>query len=300
MEDIDNNESKIEIDLHAFLKIIKAEKKIILIAIFLSVIIGSFYAIYYNSEPKFVAVGKIMPEVASKPTNGLGGLYEILKKYNSNSDVYNTDITRPELYGEIINTKAFFDYLISKKVETANTKEILFKTYCNTRLMPESVFHQNEKEFDKVGAYSYQEIIQKRIEISTSKNKVVSVSVEMPDQIVAAKIANYTIDYLIDFIIKYRTKKARQELLFVENLINNTPKEGLSKEVKSDLLASLVQMKIKIQEDTPVIQVLEYASIPVFKSNQSNIIIILPFMFLGLIIGIFAALFKNKTYKIFL
>lgn len=295
----DHDDRIIEIDFLIYFKIIKAEKNIILLTILISILIGGFYAIYSNSKPEFEAIGKIMPEVAIKPDNGLGGLYEVLKKYGSNTDMYNTDITRPEIYGEIINTKTFYDYLLLKNVKTVKGKKLLFKTYYYANLAPENSITEHEKNVDRKLEYFYQQNIQSRIKINNSKNNnVVSVYVKMPDPVVAANIANFTIDYLIEFITKYRTEKAHQELLFVEKLIDETLKTDISKEVKTNLLTSSIQMKIKIQEDTPVIQVLENAQIPMFKSNKSNILIMSPFIFFGFIAGMVIALFKNRKHII--
>lgn len=302
MKGINHDDSMIEIDFLAFFKILKAEKTIIGLSVFLATILGGLYAFVFNTKAEFVAIGKIMPEVASKPTNGMGGLFEILKKYSGNVDMYNTEITRPDIYDEIINTKAFCNYLLSKNVETISSKKLNFKTYYDANLILKNSFYQQEKQDsasnNRAIEYAYQQDIQKRIVITTSKkNNLVSVSVKMPDPVVAANIANYTIDYLIDFITKYRTEKARQELFFVEKLLKNTQQENFSKEIHKSLMAFELQMKIKIQEDTPILQVLEYAQIPVMNSNPSIFSIILPCLFIGLIVGIIVALFKNKSYR---
>ena len=119
----------------------------------------------------------------------------------------------------------------------------------------------------------------------------------MSNPIIAANIANYTIDYIISYITKYRTEKARQELFFIEELLKNSQKEKFSKEIQNNLLASIIQMKIKIQEDTPNIQVLEYAPIPAINNNPPLYKIIIPFISLGLLVGIILVLFINSNYK---
>ncbi|TDB67452.1 Wzz/FepE/Etk N-terminal domain-containing protein [Arundinibacter roseus] len=303
MTNSNRENSAIEIDLHVFFKIIKAEIIVIGLSIFLGAVLGSLYAFTFNSNPEYTATGKILPEVASKPTNGLGGLFEILKQYGGNIDMYNTEITRPDIYEEIINTSKFYTYLLSKSVGTSNNKKLPFEQYYLTNFSHKNKIGDQEKvdsaSSNTIFHYNYQQTIQKRIVINSSKkNSLVSISVKMPDPVVAADIANLTIQYLIDFITKYRTEKARQELAFVENLIKNNQKDNFSKEIHESLMASELQMKIKIQEDTPIIQVLEYAQIPVIKTNPSHLLIILPFIFIGLLLGILVAIFKNNEYHI--
>jgi uncharacterized protein involved in exopolysaccharide biosynthesis len=303
LDTMKDNDEFITIDFKALLRIFKSELKLIAFFIFVPPLLGILYTL--NSPKEYAAIGKIMPEVTHKAPNGMGGLYEILKKYNGGLDSYNPEITRPELYDEIVKTKTFYDYLLSKNVEMTNGKKMEFKTYYESHLMLKKLLTQ-KKLLDSASdarttEYSCQQNLQKRIVITTvKKNNLILVSVEMPDPMVAANIANFTIDYLVDYIAKYRTEKARQELFFIENLLKNSQKEGFSKEIHNGLLVSVVQMKIKIQEDTPIFQILEYAPIPVISSNPSVFYIITPCVLIGLLTGIIVALFRKHNFRMLL
>lgn len=304
-----NNENKESeaISILSIVTVLKKEyKTILLVALFFS-IIGFIYAL--NIRKEYTSTGKIMPEVSYKASNGMGGMYQLLKKFNNNIDLYNTEITNPELHAEIISTNDFYNYILSKKVRTSSNKIITFKSYCDNNLKNHNSFlkrgKSNSTTNDKLKYYNTTQEIQKRIITTTQKNNLTVISVKMPDPSVAADIANFTITYLIDYITQYRTEKIRKKLHFIENLQKNISTDSLknessAKEIQNSLLAASVQMKIQIQEDTPIIQVLEKAQIPVVSSNTPISTILITAISLGLLIGTIIAFLKNNNYKILL
>lgn len=303
----ENSESS-TISLSLLFGVLKREYKIILLTTFLFSIVGFFYVLITPKE--YISIGKIMPEVSYKASNGIAGINQLLKKYNGNVDLYNTEITSPDLYAEILNTSDFYDYILNKEVTTNTNKKISFISYYNFNLENKKNLFQKEKSdfktHDKIKYNSIIQDIQRRIVItSVKRNNLIFVSVQMQDPAVAANIANYTIAYLIDYITKYRTEKARQELQFIQNLEKNISKDSsksevLRKEIQNSLLVSAVQMKIKIQEDTPTIQVLEKAQIPIISSEPSLIKILIVFTFIGFLIGLSIAFLRKYNYKILL
>ena len=52
-------------------------------------------------------------------------------------------------------------------------------------------------------------------------------------------------------------------------------------------------MKIKIEEDKPLLQILEQPEIPAISNEPSKLLIILVFAFIGFTIGFVFSLFKN-------
>lgn len=296
------------ISLNLLFIVLKKEYKIILLVTLLFSIFGFFYSLSIPKE--YISIGKIMPEVSHKASNGIAGINELLKKYNNNVDLYNTEITSPELYAEILNTSAFYDYILNKEVGTSTNKKMSFISYYDFNLEnKKSLFQEEKLDFkthDKAKYYRIIQDIQRRIVITNVKrNNLIFVSAQMQDPAVAADIANYTISYLIDYIIKYRTEKARQELQFIENLEKNISKDSsksevLRKEIQNSLLVSAVQMKIKIQEDTPTIQVLEKAQTPIISSEPSLIKILIGFTFIGFLTGLVIAFLRKYNYRILL
>ncbi|MEO8533940.1 MAG: Wzz/FepE/Etk N-terminal domain-containing protein [Flavobacterium sp.] len=309
MTQTNNENNKIaNISLLPIVAVLKKEYKTILIVTLFFPIIGFFYAL--NIPKEYTSTGKIMPEVSYKAPNGMAGLYNLLKKFNNNVDLYNTEITNPELHAEILNTNDFYNYILSKKVRTSSNKSITFKSYCDTNLKNQNSFiekgNSNSTTNDKIKYDGTIRDIQKRIVTTTNKkNNLTIISVKMQDPSVAADIANFTITYLIDYITQYRTEKARKELHFIENLQKNVSTDSSengssAKEIQNSLLAASVQMKIQIQEDTPIIQVLEKAQIPVSSSNTPISTILTAAVLFGLLIGTIIAFLKNNNYKMFL
>jgi len=277
--------------LNSLFIVLKREYKTILFATLFFLIFGFFYSLSIPKE--YISTGKILPEVSHKPSNGMGALNQLLKKYNNNVDLHNTEITSPEIYAEIIKSDNFYNYILNKEVRTTTNKKISFKSY----------YDFNFKTDNKIKYYSIIQDIQKRIIITYDKrNNLIFITAKMQDPVVAADIANSTIIYLINYIIQYRTEKARQELHFIEDLEKKVSKDSsksieLRKEIQNGLSLSAVQIKIKIQEDTPIIPILEKAQIPVM-SNNSELKIIGGLTFIGFIIGVILAFLKSQNYKI--
>lgn len=287
------------INLVLVFSVLKKEYKLILFSTLLPAIIGFFY--FINIPKEYTATGKIMPEISFKASNGMAGIYDLLRKFNNDTDLYNTEITSSELYAEILKTNDFYEYILSKKVKTIDNRKISFKTYYYDIMKNEK---SNSVSNDRIKYYNATRDIQTRIVVTNTnkKNSVIVVNAKMPDPVVAADIANFTITYLTDFITKYRTEKSRKELHFIENLQKNLSKDSLqnkaiSEEIHNSLAASKVKMKIKIQEDTPVFQILEKAQIPVISSNTSTNIALILLGGIGLFIGVFIAFLRNGNYK---
>lgn len=145
------------------------------------------------------------------------------------------------------------------------------------------------------------------------------ISVEMQDPLVVAQVTSYVVKNLTKYITEYRTKKAKTDLKFVtarseeaearyleaqqalasykdknKNVILSsvlTQEEQLQSEydlafdVYSALSKQLEQSKIKVQEVTPVFNVMDPAQIPLKKSSPKTILILITMLFLGGCIG---------------
>ena len=146
------------------------------------------------------------------------------------------------------------------------------------------------------------------------------ISVEMQDPLVVAQVASYVVKNLTKYIVEYRTKKARTDLKFVsartteaeskyleaqqalaiykdrnKNVILSsvlTEEEKLQSEydlafeVYSALAKQLEQTKIKVQEVTPVFNVIDPVQVPIKKSKPQTSTILIAMLFIGGVIGI--------------
>lgn len=302
----ENNEYR-SISVTSLFTVLQREYKIILLVTLIFSIIGFINILITPKE--YISTSKIMPEVAYKASNGIAGINQLLKKYNGNIDLYNTEITSPELYAEILNTTDFYNFIVAKEVTTSANKKMSFQSYYDFNFENNKLFFQkgksDSKSNDNIKSYGIIQDIQKRIGITVKKNNLIFVTVKMQDPVVAADITNFTVTYLIDYLTKYRTEKTHKELRFIENLLesvskDSTKSDALKEEMQNSLSTSIIQMKIKIQEDTPTIQVLEKAQVPVVNSEPSGLKVLLVFSFLGFLIGMVIAFFRNHNYKIIL
>lgn len=163
------------------------------------------------------------------------------------------------------------------------------------------------------------------------KTGVVSVSVNDFDPLVCALIADTISSRLQDFILDYRTKKARNDLEYAWriydqakadyeesnehyvaavdanwDIVNETAKarlEALSndKTLKYQTFSAASQKleaaKAKLQEATPVITVLQGASVPQKPAGPKRLFITLALMFLTCFVCTIYLIAKNQTRK---
>jgi uncharacterized protein involved in exopolysaccharide biosynthesis len=165
------------------------------------------------------------------------------------------------------------------------------------------------------------------------KSGVINITVKMPDPVVAAGLARYVMKYLTDYVTEYRTEKSKQEVDFLGRKVAaargefysdqarkaryadqfaaptirlqsaDIQRERLESEYKlsstvyNELLKKYEEAKIKLQQETPVFQILEPPVAPTLKSEPKKSIILLASAFLGFFLAIIIALVIRKNYK---
>ncbi len=151
------------------------------------------------------------------------------------------------------------------------------------------------------------------------KTDVLTVTVEMPDALVAAQTAEFAVEKLTRYITDYRLKKLTTDLEFLEgrhaesqerfngalealarfrdrnrNIVQNqarTEEQRLQAEfdlafsMYSTLGKTLEEARLKVQEQTPVFQVLEPVQVPLRKSFPQTKLTLVLALLLGLIVG---------------
>ena len=161
---------------------------------------------------------------------------------------------------------------------------------------------------------------------------VISISAEFPDRRVAAQIAQYSVEYLTDYITDYRIHKAQKDLAFVKERHEEKKQEfhqaqvalarfqdanrnivsaaaqtevqrlqdqyNLAFNVYNGLAQQLEQSRIKVQEETPVIKVLEPVSVPVQRSKPRRSLLVIVFFVLGSLASI-GAILGMHVIKVF-
>ena len=162
---------------------------------------------------------------------------------------------------------------------------------------------------------------------------VITISVKMPDPVVAANVARFSMNYLTDYIINYRTEKQKRDLDFLAERLNaakgkyysnqskkasytdqmpvnalrlqsaDLQRERIESEYKisssfyNSLLQKYEESKLKMQQETPVIKVLEPPLVANLKSDPNRIIIILSAFIFGTLFSFVLAMSIRKNYK---
>jgi uncharacterized protein involved in exopolysaccharide biosynthesis len=163
------------------------------------------------------------------------------------------------------------------------------------------------------------------------RSGVITVSAEFPDPYVTAQIADFAVKYLTKYITEYRLEKVRRDLVFFEDRYAEKEDQFrtaqlalaryrdaninvISSEVRTEeqrlqdhynlafngynaMAQQLEQARIKVQEETPVIKILEPVMVPVVKSKPSRFLIMVVSILLGGIISISYLLIKTWIEK---
>ncbi|MET3125586.1 capsular polysaccharide biosynthesis protein [Arcicella rosea] len=309
--------------------------------------------IAYNIPNEYTSQVQILPELEIKEGTesmnnfkSLAGLAGVdLSSFGS------TEAVRPDLYPNILQSTPFLMQLLHLKVRSIeHQREMLVSDYlkeCSKKeILVKLVGESNKSEFQNLNEpkitpelihLNKEEDLQirelhKRVVTSLDKKTgVITMSVKMQDPVIAATLAKFTQDYLLNYVIQYRTEKTQKDIDFLSSRINEAQKhyekalfayshyqdmnrnlflniakdEGkkLQHEVElaynlyTQLATQLEETKIRIHRETPVFKVLEPAQVPVKKSSPSRGIIIVGFTLLGLFISVVGITVRNFHFS---
>lgn len=334
----------VSIDFNALFKIIWKEKVWIILITLLFAIGGVYYALTAREE--FVSTGKILPEYQSK-AGGLGqfaGLASLAGIDVSSAAGGGSDAIRPDLYPDVLKSTPFFLDLFKIKVKTKDNKEMTFSQFYDTFVLNNDIKQENTKiKFPTSNQYitvSYQteknlKDLRERISaVIDKKSGLITVTVKLPDPVVATIITDYSMNFLANYITNYRTEKAKRDLNFLAERLDaakgkyytnqakkaqysdqyqlsmmklqaaDLQRERIESEYKisstfyNSLLQKYEEAKLKLQQETPVIKVLEPPVVPNKRSEPKRAIVVLLATFLGGILGIIFGLIRKKNYKL--
>ncbi|MBN2396201.1 MAG: lipopolysaccharide biosynthesis protein [Candidatus Atribacteria bacterium] len=165
------------------------------------------------------------------------------------------------------------------------------------------------------------ENLKERLSVEMDKKTgMITITATMPEAVLVADVANEATELLVAYIKDYRTQKAREDLEFVRGSMEEalqrfekaqktlaafrdeshgqltamarTREQRLQSEydltynVYSALAKRLEEARIKLQEETPVVKVIEPAAVPEKKSAPKRILILIMSVFLGGFMGV--------------
>ena len=346
-----HNDEELEIDLMDLLRKVIGIRKKIYKAAGIGLIIGVIVAI---SIPKQYTVEvTLSPEMGNNKGGGLSGLAaSFLGSGVSMGD--GTDALNASLSADIVSSTPFLLELSNMKVPVSGSEEISLSSYLNEESSPwwgyvigfpgmviggvKSLFTENEDEpisSDKASRGTIElskkesqkiESLKKKIVASVDKKtSMTSISVTLQSPKVAAVVADSVVKKLQEYIIDYRTFKAKEDCIYLEKLFKERQQEyyaaqkkyadyldshdnlilqsvraeqerlqndmSLAYQVYSQVASQLQVSRAKVQEEKPVFAVVEPAVVPLKTSGTSRKVYVLAFIFLSVCIVIFWNLF---------
>lgn len=345
---MENNKKKaIEvIDLGKIAKTIWLRKKVyykVLPVVFLLSVLWIFpEPRYYNCDVQ------LAPEVSGE--NVSGGINSIASSFGFNlGSLGNSDAIYPMLYPDLFMSPEFIVDLLDIKVKTEDgtvstdyytymkkyqKQNILKKPFRDANLWIKNLFSDNETNKTaeaptKINPFKMSkrdfaivEAVKTNIRCTVDKKTdVTTIIVQDQDRLVCATLADSIKQHLQDFIIKYRTSKARMDVEYYQKLSERAWKEyesatkayatfsdsntdavlqsTISKrdELENDMSmkfntytamnTQLQAMKAKVQERTPSFTVLKSATVPVKPAGPKRMIFVFGMLFVSFFVTSF-------------
>lgn len=347
-----HNDEEIEIDWTETLHKIIDIRKTIYKAAGIGLVIGIIVAI---SIPKQYTVGiTLSPEMGGSKGSGLSGLAASFLGSGVSMNE-GTDALNASLSADIVSSTPFLLELSKMKVPVSGSREISLSSYLDEESSPwwgyvigfpsmvmsgvkslfikedkkivsnrvnQGIFELSRKELQKI------ETLKNMIIVTVDKNtSMTSVTVTLQNPKVAAIVADSVVGKLQEYIITYRTSKAKEDCLYLEKLFKERQQEyyiaqkeyanymdshddiilqsvrteqerlqndmNLAYQVYSQVANQLQVARAKVQEEKPVFAIVEPAVVPLSPSGISKKIYVLAFVFL-LVGGVMAWTFFGK------
>ena len=345
-----HNDEEIEIDLMDLLRKVIGIRKKIYKAAGIGLVIGVIVAI---SIPKQYTVEvTLSPEMGNNKEGGLSGLAaSFLGSGVTMGD--GTDALNASLSADIVSSTPFLLELSAMDIPVTKNEVMTLNTYLDEETSPwwsyvigfpgmviggvKSLFTEEDEitSFDKTSQGAIELSKKESKKIATLK-KMITASVDKKTSMtsvtatfqapkVAAVVADSVVKKLQEYIIDYRTFKAKEDCIYLEKLFKERQQEyyaaqkkyadyldshdnlilqsvraeqerlqndmSLAYQVYSQVAGQLQVARAKVQEEKPVFAVVEPAVVPLEPSGTSRKVYVLAFIFLSVCIVIFWNLF---------
>ena len=345
-----HNDEEIEIDLMDLLRKVIGIRKKVYKAAGIGLVVGVIVAI---SIPKQYTVEvTLSPEMGNNKEGGLSGLAaSFLGSGVTMGD--GTDALNASLSADIVSSTPFLLELSAMDIPVTKNEVMTLNTYLDEETSPwwsyvigfpsmviggvKSLFTEEDEitSFNKTsqGAIELSKKESKKIAalkkmITASvdkKTSMTSVTATFQAPKVAAVVADSVVKKLQEYIIDYRTFKAKEDCIYLEKLFKERQQEyyaaqkkyadyldshdnlilqsvraeqerlqndmSLAYQVYSQVAGQLQVARAKVQEEKPVFAIVEPAVVPLEPSGTSRKVYVLAFIFLSVCIVIFWNLF---------
>ncbi len=291
-----NNEQNKEdvIDLREVWASITKRKKWFFIALPIALVLSSLVIF---SVPRTYSTSTTMAPEIENPVSSGGALSSIAASFGFDmSNVQSTDAISPMLYPDLMEDNGFVTSLFNIHVSTADKavdttyyaymchyqKQSWLSAVGNSitksieRLLPKSDDFKggsSKKGFDPYNLSkkdnSIVEMMRENISVGVDKKTgVISISTKAQDPLVCQVLADSVRERLQDFIIKYRTSKARRDVEYYEKLTNEARREyektrrayASTADANQDVLLESEKSKVEDLENTMQLQYNTYTA----------------------------------------
>ena len=343
-----HTDEEIEIDLMEIFRKIIAIRKTIYKAAGIGLMFGVIIAI---SIPKQYTVRvTLSPEMGTPKGGGLSGLAaSFLGSEVAMND--GIDALNASLSADIVSSTPFLLELLTMKLSILEDEKTILNTYLDEESFPwwnyiiglpgmiidgiKSLFFEEDKsvlssrantnlgviELSKKESQKIESLKQKITATIDKKTSMTTVTVTMQNPKIAAVVADSVVKKLQEYIINYRTSKAKEDCIYLEKLFKERQQEyyiaqkeyanyidshddiilqsvraeqerlqndmSLAYQVYSQVANQLQVARAKVQEEKPVFAVVEPAVVPLNPSGVSKKIYVLAFILLSVGIVIF-------------
>ena len=272
-----------------------------------------------------------------------------------------TDALNASLSADIVSSTPFLLELSVMEIPASENKKMTLNTYLDEESSPwwsyiiglpsmviggvKSLFikedeetisdrgNQGTIELSKKESQKIETLKKMIIASVDKKTSMTTVAVTLQNPKVAAVVADSVVGKLQEYIINYRTSKAKEDCIYLERLFKERQQEyyvaqkryadymdshdniilqsvraeqerlqndmSLAYQVYSQVASQLQVARAKVQEEKPVFAVVEPAVVPLNPSGTSKKIYVLAFIFLSVCIVIFWKLFGENILNKF-
>lgn len=279
---------------------------------------------------EYTSSAKILPEFSSSMKSGNLGALASLAGVSLGD---NSEAIRPDLYPNILQSRPFLIQLLTTPLPTqADTLALLPVILGSDDIQPFTK-EQLAKADTVLTLTIEQEAVFKSIaqRISASNDKlsgVLSIEIELPDPVMAAAATNFAVNYLKNFVAEYRTTKESDKVRFLQKQLGESKGRYQKTEyalnayrdrnqntfsnvarieeqrLQSDYLQAqtvynglaqqLEAARLQLQEEAPVLKVLEPPMVANKKSKPKRLYFAIGFGVLGGLFALLYILFKKE------
>lgn len=336
-----------ETDLLELAKKIWNDRTFILKVILLAGVLGIFIAIISPAE--YTSTTTMVPQTAQSGSK-LGGLSSLAAMAGFNLDMASGgEILSPTVYPQILNSGPFQMELMNSpfSFSEVNHPVSLYEYYAEIKkpgvlsligkytiglpgVIIKAIKGSENKKIDstKNGLIAFSEkqedvrkMMNEKINLSIdAKQGYLTLQASFQEALLSAQVADKARELLQKYITQFKTKKAADQLEFIEerykekkkdfekaqerlawyrdqnrnmsSALARTEEERLQSEfnitmnVYNELAKQLEQARIQVKEETPVFSVLEPAVIPFERTKPQKALIVVISLFLGAILGV--------------